>query len=181
MSAIAGVRLAYPVEANGVFASLPPAVTEALQTRHPFYVWDEATGVVRWMTSFDTSAEDVDALVEALGESMATVPIEAIGPSRRTRSVRLVARRTPRAGGTGECLGDGHPLMGPVTGDRQAGIGHVAALGDHEAEVECRPVDGGRLLGSVPDSPISHRHSPPDGAANVTSMRPAGTSRPRTR
>ena len=41
----------------------PPDVTEALQQHFPFYVWDEATGVVRWMASFDTTAEDVDALV----------------------------------------------------------------------------------------------------------------------
>jgi threonine aldolase len=73
VSAIAGVRLAYPVEANGVFAVIPPEVTKVLQTRHPFYVWDEATGVVRWMTSFDTSAEDVDALVASVGESMGAV------------------------------------------------------------------------------------------------------------
>ncbi len=70
VSAIAGVGLAYPVEANGVFVTLPPEVTEALQKRHPFYVWDEATGVVRWMASFDTSADDVDALVESVREAM---------------------------------------------------------------------------------------------------------------
>jgi len=73
VSAVAGVRLAYPVEANGVFAVIPPEVTEILQTRHPFYVWDETTGVVRWMTSFDTSAEDVDALVASVEQSMGAV------------------------------------------------------------------------------------------------------------
>ena len=72
MSSIPGVRLAYPVEANGVFAALPPDVTEALQKRYPFYVWDEETGVVRWMASFDTSEEDVDGLVAAAGELLAT-------------------------------------------------------------------------------------------------------------
>ena len=44
-----GVTLVYPVEANGVFAELPSAATEALQAEYPFYVWDGATGVVRWM------------------------------------------------------------------------------------------------------------------------------------
>jgi threonine aldolase len=65
-----GVSLAYPAEANGVFVTLPPAVTEALQAEFPFYVWDEATGVVRWMCSFDTTEEDVDAFVELVAEVM---------------------------------------------------------------------------------------------------------------
>ena len=42
-----------------------PAVTAALQADYPFYVWDEATGVVRWMTSFDTTEADVDGFVPA--------------------------------------------------------------------------------------------------------------------
>ena len=32
-----------------------PAVTEPLQAAYPFYVWDEGTGEVRWMTSFATT------------------------------------------------------------------------------------------------------------------------------
>jgi threonine aldolase len=67
---VEGVSLAYPVEANGVFAVLPPAVTEALQAEYPFYVWDEATAVVRWMASFDITEEDVDAFVSLLSEVM---------------------------------------------------------------------------------------------------------------
>jgi threonine aldolase len=67
---IPGVRVAYPVEANGVFAVLPGAVTAALQERYDFYLWDEATGVVRWMTSFDTTEEDVDGFVRSLSELM---------------------------------------------------------------------------------------------------------------
>ena len=70
ISGVAGVTLAYPVEANGVFAALPAAVTEAVQQHTPFYVWDEATGVVRWMCSFDTTADDVDALVALVAERM---------------------------------------------------------------------------------------------------------------
>ena len=70
VSAIDGVNLAYPVEANGVFAALPADATEAVQKRFPFYVWDETTGVVRWMASFDTSEEDVDALIASVGEAL---------------------------------------------------------------------------------------------------------------
>ena len=69
-SAVPGVSLAQPVQANGVFAFLPPAVTTALQAEYPFYVWDESTGVVRWMASFDTTEADVDGFVTRLGALM---------------------------------------------------------------------------------------------------------------
>jgi threonine aldolase len=67
----AGVPLAHPVQANGVFASLPAVVTEALQAEYPFYVWDERAGVVRWMTSFDTTQDDVDAFVSLVAATTA--------------------------------------------------------------------------------------------------------------
>ncbi|HEY1465564.1 MAG TPA: hypothetical protein VGF11_00810, partial [Acidimicrobiales bacterium] len=63
--------IAYPVEANGVFAVLPGAVTEALQHHYPFYVWDRPAGVVRWMTSFDTTEHDVDEFVALVARLMA--------------------------------------------------------------------------------------------------------------
>jgi threonine aldolase len=56
-----GLRITQPVEANGVFAILPPDVSARLQEEWPFYVWDEGTGEVRWMTAWDTAPEDVDA------------------------------------------------------------------------------------------------------------------------
>ncbi|NYI07413.1 threonine aldolase family protein [Allostreptomyces psammosilenae] len=68
---VPGVRVVRPVQANAVFALLPRDVTERLQKRFRFYTWDEATGEVRWMTSFDTTAEDVDAFAAALAEEMA--------------------------------------------------------------------------------------------------------------
>jgi threonine aldolase len=70
VTTVPGVTLAYPVEANGVFAVLPQDAIEALQHEHPFHVWDEATGVVRWMASFDTTEDDVDRLVASLAEVM---------------------------------------------------------------------------------------------------------------
>jgi len=63
-----GVAIVHPVEANAVFATLPDGATEALQAEYPFYVWDEATGVVRWMASFDLTEEDVDAFVGRLAQ-----------------------------------------------------------------------------------------------------------------
>jgi threonine aldolase len=60
---VEAVRLTQPVQANAVFAVLPRAATERLQRDHRFYVWDEATGEVRWMCAWDTRPEDVDAFV----------------------------------------------------------------------------------------------------------------------
>lgn len=67
-TAVKGVRLAYPVQANGVFAVLPRAWIAPLQERSFFYVWDEDANVVRWMCSFDTTSEDVDRFASALRE-----------------------------------------------------------------------------------------------------------------
>jgi len=63
---IPGVGLRYPVESNGVFASLDPALIGPLQQEWNFYVWDAGEHVVRWMAAFDTSEEDVDAFLAAI-------------------------------------------------------------------------------------------------------------------
>jgi threonine aldolase len=62
-----GIRITQRVDANEVFAVLPPDKIAPLQERFHFYVWDEPTNVVRWVTSWDTTEEDVDALVAAVG------------------------------------------------------------------------------------------------------------------
>ena len=63
-----GVELAYPVESDAVFARLDPKHIEALQREWYFYVWDEATSTVRWMTAFDTTESDVDQFVASIAE-----------------------------------------------------------------------------------------------------------------
>jgi threonine aldolase len=63
---IDGVTITQAVQANAVFAVLPPAATAELQRDWRFYVWDESTGEVRWMCSWDTRPEDVDAFADAV-------------------------------------------------------------------------------------------------------------------
>ena len=65
---VPGVRLAHPCQANGVFARLPEAWIAPLQARRKFYVWDETASIVRWMCSFDTTAEEVDDFLALLEE-----------------------------------------------------------------------------------------------------------------
>jgi len=69
-SGIPGVVITQSVDANEVFAIIPAETVPALQDACPFYVWDEETGEVRWVTSWDTQLEDIDEFVEALSRSL---------------------------------------------------------------------------------------------------------------
>ncbi|MCX8007004.1 MAG: low specificity L-threonine aldolase [Coriobacteriia bacterium] len=60
-----GIRITQPVEANEVFAILPRESIEPLVREFGFYVWDERSGEVRWVTSWDTTPGDVSEFVEA--------------------------------------------------------------------------------------------------------------------
>lgn len=61
-----GLRLTHPVQANAVFVTLPADALAALHQRFQFYDWDESAHEARWMTSFDTTAEDVDRFARAV-------------------------------------------------------------------------------------------------------------------
>jgi threonine aldolase len=57
---IEGVEVLHTPEANSVFARIPSRAIRPLQEWSFFWEWDLADSVVRWMTSFATTAEDVD-------------------------------------------------------------------------------------------------------------------------
>ena len=63
---ISGVGFSQPTQSNGVFATLPDGVADELRKAFRFYDWDAAKNEVRWMCSFDTTEEDVDAFVAEL-------------------------------------------------------------------------------------------------------------------
>ena len=67
---IAGVEITQPVESNAIFARIPSSAIEPLQQRYFFYVWNEPTAEVRWMTSWDTTEEDVAAFATAIREEV---------------------------------------------------------------------------------------------------------------
>jgi threonine aldolase len=69
---IRGVGLGRPTQANGVFATLPAGVADRLRARFRFYDWDASANEVRWMCSFDTTEEDVDALIAAVAHETST-------------------------------------------------------------------------------------------------------------
>lgn len=68
-SAVDGVEIVHPVQANAVFARLHPRHIEALQRDWYFHVWDEHESMVRWMAAFDTTETDVDAFVARIRET----------------------------------------------------------------------------------------------------------------
>ncbi|MGA9352281.1 MAG: low specificity L-threonine aldolase [Terriglobales bacterium] len=71
---IRGVKIVYPVEANGVFAQIPPAAIPKIQENYFFYVWSEEESVVRWMCSFDTTEEDVLQFAEVVKKVVESTP-----------------------------------------------------------------------------------------------------------
>lgn len=60
------VQLTQETEANGVFAIVPTEIIPKLQEEYFFYVWDESRSEVRWMTSFDTTEEDIHGFVKLI-------------------------------------------------------------------------------------------------------------------
>jgi len=74
LAPLAGIRLAYPVESNGVFTDIRRDVAEQLLREWSVQVWSELPQdrcVVRWMTAFNTTEADVDELVTAVATAAA--------------------------------------------------------------------------------------------------------------
>jgi threonine aldolase len=65
-----GLSFSRDTQANAVFAIIENSVADRLRESFAFYDWDRAAGEVRWMTSFDTTEADVDALVAAVTKEL---------------------------------------------------------------------------------------------------------------
>jgi threonine aldolase len=64
------VRVAWPVEANGVFAQIPQYAIEKIMEQYFFYPWIEEENIVRWMCSFDTTEDDVQEFAKVVAEAV---------------------------------------------------------------------------------------------------------------
>lgn len=62
------IKITQKVEANAVFAVVPPKYVSLLQEKYFFYIWNEETSEVRWMTCFDTTKEDIEEFVRVIKE-----------------------------------------------------------------------------------------------------------------
>jgi threonine aldolase len=69
-----GVEITQAVQANAVFARIPPQTIAPLQERFSFHVWDETQGIVRWMCAWDTTEDDIDAFAAAIRDVLSPAP-----------------------------------------------------------------------------------------------------------
>jgi len=68
-----GIKITQKVEANALFAQIPRAIVEEVQAHYNFYVWREISKdevEVRWMTSFDTTDDDVNDFVRTIEKAL---------------------------------------------------------------------------------------------------------------
>jgi threonine aldolase len=64
------IAISQKVESNGVFVIMPKKYIAKLQKQSFFYVWNEQISEVRFMTSFDTTAEDIKEFVEVVRKTL---------------------------------------------------------------------------------------------------------------
>jgi threonine aldolase len=64
------VKIAWKVEANGVFAQIPRHAIPKIMEQYFFYPWIEEECIVRWMCSFDTTEDDVKEFVKFVAEAV---------------------------------------------------------------------------------------------------------------
>ncbi|MBS3904927.1 MAG: low specificity L-threonine aldolase [Simkania sp.] len=60
------LSILYPVQVNALFVQLPHVVLKKLQEKQFFWIWDVEKSVARWMTSWDTQPEHIEAFVKEL-------------------------------------------------------------------------------------------------------------------
>ena len=68
---ISGVSYAAEPQVNSVFPVLPGAAIEPLQQWCFFWDWDTSRHQVRWMTAWDTTADDVDRFAAGVAVALA--------------------------------------------------------------------------------------------------------------
>lgn len=60
------IQIKYPVESNAIFPSIPKSWFKPLREQFFFYLWDEHEYICRWMTSWDTTREDIEKLANEI-------------------------------------------------------------------------------------------------------------------
>ncbi len=66
LASVPQIKITQKVEVNGVFAIIPSEIIERLQKEYFFYEWDHERSEVRWMTSWDTTEDDIKGFVQTL-------------------------------------------------------------------------------------------------------------------
>jgi threonine aldolase len=66
LETIPEIQFTQPTQANSVFCILPRHWIKKLRQKFFFYIWDENCWEVRLMTSFATTADEIDAFIQAV-------------------------------------------------------------------------------------------------------------------
>jgi threonine aldolase len=72
VAGIDAVELGEPPRVNSLFPRLPSAAIEPLRAWCFFWDWDVTSHQVRWMTSWDTTVDDVDVFATGVAKILAT-------------------------------------------------------------------------------------------------------------
>ncbi len=65
---ISEIKITQEVETNAIFAILDRELIPKIQEKYFFYMWNDELSEVRFMTSFDTTEEDISNFVKAIKE-----------------------------------------------------------------------------------------------------------------
>jgi threonine aldolase len=64
------VRIAWPVESNGVFVQISQRAIEKIKEQYFCYPWIEEESIVRWMCSFNTTEQDIKDFAAVVAEAV---------------------------------------------------------------------------------------------------------------
>ncbi|PIS10132.1 MAG: threonine aldolase, partial [Bdellovibrio sp. CG10_big_fil_rev_8_21_14_0_10_47_8] len=70
-------QISQPRQSNAVFVKIPKAWVKPLKEASFFYVWNEKTFECRWMTSWDTEAQDIDSFLQVIQELTSSAAISS--------------------------------------------------------------------------------------------------------
>ena len=65
-----GVNFTQKMESNQLFLTMPRPVIDKLLENYFFYFWDETRNEIRFVTSFDTTEEDIEELLQAVKRNL---------------------------------------------------------------------------------------------------------------
>ena len=60
------IRFTQKIESNQLFFTIPTEPLKKLQEKYFFYMWNEEANEARLVTSWDTTEEDIDAMIRTL-------------------------------------------------------------------------------------------------------------------
>ena len=62
------IHFTQKVESNQLFFTLPPEPLKKLQEKHFFYMWNEETNEARFVTSWDTTEDDIASMLQTMDD-----------------------------------------------------------------------------------------------------------------